>query len=168
MTPTTVQRSDTCHCGRNMPFSECCELLMRGKAAATAEDLMRSRYSAYVIGDFDYIAASLSSELLASFNLPAVKAMSDDLVWLGLDIRAVEGGGSEDEVGLVEFAARFKEDGREKIHHERARFSREHGRWVYAGGDMRPKGKPREVQKIGRNEPCPCGSGKKYKKCHGA
>jgi preprotein translocase subunit SecA len=25
----------------------------------------------------------------------------------------------------------------------------------------------REGRKVGRNEPCPCGSGKKYKKCHG-
>jgi SEC-C motif-containing protein len=129
---------------------------------------MRSRYSAYIVGDFDHISGSLSTELRESFNLPAVQAMSADLTRLGLDIRAVERGGPEDEEGTVEFAARFKEDGQEKIHHERARFRREQGRWVYAGGEMRPKGKPREVRKIGRNEPCPCGSGKKYKKCHGA
>ncbi len=30
------------------------------------------------------------------------------------------------------------------------------------------KGRPVIVKKVGRNDPCPCGSGKKYKKCHGA
>ena len=49
--------------------------------------------------------------------------------------------------------------------HELASFRREEGRWVYVDGDMNPKGPPRQVAKVGRNEPCPCGSGKKYKKC---
>ena len=36
------------------------------------------------------------------------------------------------------------------------------------GGDDVIKTVRRDEPKIGRNDPCPCGSGKKYKKCHGA
>ncbi|MBT4699861.1 MAG: hypothetical protein HOB79_02200, partial [Rhodospirillaceae bacterium] len=59
-------------------------------------------------------------------------------------------------------------DGEDRMHHERSDFKREQGQWVYTGGQMNPRGEPRRVQKVGRNEPCPCGSGKKFKKCCGA
>jgi SEC-C motif-containing protein len=55
------------------------------------------------------------------------------------------------------------------VHHEKSRFVRgEDNRWLCADSEMNPKGPQRRVEKIGRNDPCPCGSGKKYKKCCGA
>jgi SEC-C motif-containing protein len=141
---------------------------MLSALASSPEALMRSRYTAYVVGDYDHIVRTVAPETLASFNVDALKAMASSMTWLSLDVREVTGGGPEDQQGTVEFAARFKEGGQEKVHHERANFRREDGRWVYVDGTMRPKGRPREVVKIGRNEPCPCGSGKKYKKCCGA
>lgn len=129
---------------------------------------MRSRYSAYVRGDFDHLEHSLAPELRGQFNRSAAEAMSNAIEWRGLDIRGVTGGDAESDTGTVEFAARFVEDGEEKVHHELASFRREDGRWLYVEGKMNPKGKPRQASKIGRNEPCPCGSGKKFKKCCGA
>ena len=89
-------------------------------------------------------------------------------MWQGLEVRAVTDGGRDDETGSVEFVARFRLRGEQRAHHELASFRRERGRWVCAGGEMNPKGPPRQVAKVGRNDPCPCGSGKKYKKCCGA
>ena len=77
-------------------------------------------------------------------------------------------GGEEDEAGTVEFIARYKAGNDKITHHELAMFTREEGRWVFADCVMNPKPETRSVEKIGRNAPCPCGSGKKYKKCCGA
>jgi SEC-C motif domain protein len=70
---------------------------------------------------------------------------------------------------MVEFVARYRMGGAEHAHHERATFQRHDGRWYFEDGDI-VKARPvvREAPKVGRNEPCPCGSGKKFKKCHGA
>ena len=87
---------------------------------------------------------------------------------MGLELRAVTDGGVDDAIGTVEFVARFRFNGEQHLHHELASFRREQGRWVFVAGDMNPKGPPRRVVKVGRNDPCPCGSGKKYKKCCGA
>ena len=68
----------------------------------------------------------------------------------------------------MEFATSFKRQGKEYVHHEIASFRREQGIWMYVTGRMNPKPPPRQVDKVGRNDPCPCGSGKKFKKCCGA
>jgi uncharacterized protein YecA (UPF0149 family) len=39
---------------------------------------------------------------------------------------------------------------------------------VYSAGESSPAAPvKKEAAKVGRNDPCPCGSGKKFKKCHG-
>jgi SEC-C motif-containing protein len=68
----------------------------------------------------------------------------------------------------VTFAARFAMGGQDQIHREISRFRKDDGRWLYVDGDANPPVAPRHVEKIGRNDPCPCGAGKKYKKCGGA
>ena len=81
----------------------------------------------------------------------------------------VEAGGKEDDRGVVEFIARYKQKGVEHRHHERSRFARgEDGRWMYLDGDTVKPPPVLRGEKVGRNQPCPCGSGKKYKKCCGA
>jgi SEC-C motif-containing protein len=128
---------------------------------------MRSRYTAFVLGEFDYIENTLATEVRDSFNRSAAESTAHSVEWVGLEIRDTSDGGEEDDGGMVEFAANFKDDGKLLVHHERSNFRREEGRWVYVDGKMNPKGNPRRVEKVGRNEPCPCGSGKKYKKCCG-
>ncbi|MBI4967919.1 MAG: SEC-C domain-containing protein [Rhodospirillales bacterium] len=130
---------------------------------------MRSRYTAFTTQDYDHLGVTLAPEKQGEFNRAEVEASAKDARPLGLDLRATDGGGETDQTGMVEYVARFKVAGREHHHHERSFFRREAGRWVYVDGEMNPKPPPRQTgPKIGRNDPCPCGSGRKYKKCCGA
>ncbi len=110
---------------------------------------MRSRYSAYVLKLSDYLRETWH----ASSRPVALNVEGDDITWQRLQII---GSGTD----WVEFAA-FYQGGQL---HERSRFVNENGRWYYLDGEMLP---PLEVDKPGRNSPCPCGSGKKYKRCCG-
>ncbi len=129
---------------------------------------MRSRYSAHVLGKTQYLSDTLSASQRADFDAAEFEASFGDVTWLGLEIRGTAGGGEEEETGTVEFVARCKDQDGPGIHHELSTFIREDGRWVFDDCVMNPKPKTRQVEKIGRNAPCPCGSGKKYKKCCGA
>ena len=86
----------------------------------------------------------------------------------GLEIVETTEGGPDDDTGTVEFIAKFKQNGQEIKHHELASFEKIDGKWIFMDGEVpKPKQVIRETQKVGRNEPCPCGSGKKFKKCCG-
>ena len=124
--------------------------------AVSAEALMRSRYSAYVMKNTGYISATWH----ASTRPAGLDLTTDDTPWQRLAILATQGGGAGDHTGYVEFAAWFA--GGQL--HERSRFVKEDGCWLYVDGDLLP---PVAEAKAGRNAPCPCGSGKKFKKCCG-
>ena len=79
-----------------------------------------------------------------------------------------EAGGPDDQEGVVEFIARYRTGGSAHAHHERSRFRRVDGRWYFVDGQMVKPTPVRAAPTVGRNAPCPCGSGKKYKRCHGA
>ena len=159
----------TCPCNSGLDFDACCGPILDGATKAlTAEALMRSRYTAHVKGNFDHVANTHAPEIRSTYNKSAAKAQSKGTEWVGLEIRETSGGGEDDETGTVLFSARFKENGELNVHRELSDFRRENGEWVYVDGKINPQGEPRRVQKVGRNEPCPCGSGKKYKKCCGA
>ncbi len=157
-----------CPCGSGLKLDDCCGAIIAGAPAPTAEALMRSRYTAFARGQIDYLADTLAPESRGDFDPIEAGNTASEAVWQGLEVRAVAEGGPDDETGSVEFVARFRWHGEPRVHHELASFRREQGRWVCVGGDMNPKGPPRQVVKVGRNDPCPCGSGKKYKKCCGA
>lgn len=157
-----------CPCGSGQNFDDCCGAIIGGAPAPTAETLMRSRYTAFAVGNVGYLAETLSSESRADFDEIEAENTASNAKWQGLEIRSTTGGGENDETGTVEFVASFRLEGQQRIHHELGLFEREDGRWVCAGGEVNPKSAPRQVVKVGRNEPCPCGSGKKYKKCCGA
>ncbi len=129
---------------------------------------MRSRYSAHVLAKAEYLAATLSKDQRADYDRQAAAQSFADSKWLGLEIRKTDKGGETDETGTVEFVARYRSGKQHVSHHELSFFTREDGRWVFAGCEMNPKAPTVRVEKIGRNDPCPCGSGKKYKKCCGA
>jgi len=157
-----------CPCGSGRKLDDCCGAIIAGASAPTAEALMRSRYSAFTLGHIDYLGDTLAPEARSDFDPIEAGNTASEAAWQGLEVRAVTDGGPDDETGSVEFVARFRLNGEPRVHHELAQFRREQGRWVCSGGDMNPKGPPRQVVKVGRNDPCPCGSGKKYKKCCGA
>jgi SEC-C motif domain protein len=158
---------ETCPCGSGRALDECCGPIVRGEAPApTAEALMRSRYTAYVLGDLDHIERTQTP---GGWDRESAAAWSSGAQWLGLDIHATEAGGPDDAHGVVEFTARYAMTGEAQQHREKAVFGRRDGAWVYLEGKV-SGGEPirREAPKVGRNEPCPCGSGKKYKKCCGS
>jgi SEC-C motif-containing protein len=157
----------TCPCGSTKPFELCCQPVIAGHPAETAEALMRSRYSAYVVGDVDYLQKTSAGEALMKFDRADLKRSIKGSEWLGLEILGTTDGLEGDNVGSVTFRARFRENGQIGILSERSEFRRIGGKWHYFRGDMEIEGgqaRPR----VGRNDPCPCGSGKKFKKCHGA
>jgi SEC-C motif-containing protein len=122
-----------CPCGTGLAFSECCGPLHDGTAAAgTAEQLMRSRYSAFVVGDVDYLRATWHPTAR-----PRVLDLDDRVRWTGLDVLATIGGALLAAEGTVEFRAHYVRDGAAGAQHEVSRFVREDGRWYYLDGASR-------------------------------
>jgi len=158
----------TCPCGLGPSYDECCGRYISGKELApTPEALMRSRYSAYVEGEIDWVVESHDPETRHEVDEKGAREWSGAADWDGLTVHETSGG-EGDEDGMVEFSARYELQGRLVSHRERAVFKKRKGRWYYHDGEM-VKAKPvvRESPKVGRNDPCPCGSGKKFKKCCG-
>ena len=156
-----------CPCGTGRAYSECCEPYITGKAQApTAEALMRSRYSAYVEHAIDYIINTCVRKGKDDIDYQSTKDWSEKSTWLGLNIISCEKGSAADTEGTVEFQASYESDGLKDLHHERAQFKKgSGGEWLYDEGHVIPKTIIRAAPKTGRNDPCPCGSGKKYKHC---
>ncbi len=156
-----------CPCGSGIAYSECCEPVILGsRTAETAEQLMRARYTAYTVARVDFLFESTHPAHREGYNHNGTKEWSERSEWLGLEIVGTNNGGPDDAVGEVEFIARFRESGVKREHHESGQFKKDDGRWYFTEGSM-VKGRPAVSSKTGRNEPCPCGSGLKYKKCCG-
>ncbi len=164
-----MSENNPCPCGSGSPLNACCKPVIDGTAKApTAEALMRSRYTAYTLQDINYLASTLDPNELRDFDKNATAKWARDSIWMGLEIVKTFAGASNDKDGTVEFKAHFKRDGVIQEHHEVSQFQKIDGTWLYCGGkDVAPEQFRRDTPKIGRNEPCPCGSGKKYKKCCG-
>ena len=145
-----------CFCGSGRPFSECCRPIIEGeRTASSAEQLMRSRYSAYAVENTDYLLKSWHPD-----TRPKTLDLGEgSLQWTGLTICACQDGQSGDRFGRVEFIARYVQHGTPGQVYEDSRFVYEQGQWWYLDGNLK------SGLKVGRNDPCPCGSGKKYKKC---
>lgn len=121
-----------CPCGSGRRYDACCEPLHDGtRAASTAEELMRSRYSAYARGRADYLFRTWHPR-----TRPADVSLGDDISWLGLEIDDVVAGGADDERGEVEFTAHYRDGDGVAAMHERSRFERRAGRWCYVDGDV--------------------------------
>jgi SEC-C motif-containing protein len=159
-----------CPCGSEQPYESCCESIISGRQAAkTAEALLRSRYSAFVKNRIEYIVDTIHPEKRKSFDVRSIEKWAREAQWLRLEILDAEAGCEQDSEGKVEFIAHYIEDGKETEHHELAEFKKVDDRWYFFDGAA-PSTAPfvRPAPKIGRNDPCPCGSGKKFKKCCGA
>ena len=128
---------------------------------------MRSRYSAYVEHEVDYIINTCIHRGKEDIDHKSTRDWSEQSVWHGLTIIACEKGGLADTEGTVEFEAVYEQGGVKETHHEEAKFIKEGGEWLYSEGRVRPRTVVRSSPKVGRNDPCPCGSGKKFKVCCG-
>jgi len=158
---------DQCPCGTGRSFTDCCEPVVTGaRPAATAEELMRGRYSAYAKGIIEFILTSTHPDRRSECDEKAIKSWSANSQWDSFEIVSTQKGQSGDSEGAVEFIARFTEDRMKKTLHETGAFTCIDGSWYYIDGKIHPH-KPfvRQEEKVNRNAACPCGSGQKYKKC---
>ncbi|MGC4090969.1 MAG: YchJ family protein [Polyangiaceae bacterium] len=160
----------TCPCGKGESIETCCGPYIDGsKIPDTAEALMRSRYTAFATGKVDYIVATHDPERRSEVDEQGAADWSKNSEWLGFELISSEKGGPSDDAGVVEFVAKYKIKGVTLTHRERSIFRKAGDRWVFVDGQM-VNGPPvkRTEPRVGRNDPCHCGSGKKYKRCHGA
>lgn len=160
-----------CPCGSGRELAECCGRFIDAiDEPTTAEELMRARYTAHTRVDLDYIARTHDPASREDIDRDATRRWAERAEWLGLDILRTEGGGADDRTGMVEFVAHYRERGERRQHHELATFRRsEDGSWLFVDARVPESVTVRhEGPRVGRNEPCPCGSGRKYKKCCGA
>lgn len=153
-------------------YQSCCAPFIEGKKKApTAATLMRARYSAYVVKNMDFIDQTQVETEHEEFNKEEALKWAEGSDWMGLEIKKTQKGEAADSSGVVEFVAHYKDkkSGTELHHHETSLFQKESGEWKFKEGQIHG-GQPvkRLEPKIGRNDPCSCGSGKKFKKCCGA
>lgn len=153
-----------CPCGTRRKFGACCALYINGTPAPDAQTLMRSRYTAYVVGALDHVAATHAPEVRDDFNRAEAERLARVCQFQELEIRKVVENGHS---AQIDFLIRFRRDNKDMMQVELADFRREDGRWLYAGGKLSSQVSQRTVTRVGRNDPCPCGSGKKAKKCCG-
>ena len=146
--------SHTCPCGSGIALDDCCGKWHQGQPAPSAERLMRSRYSAYTLSLIDYLVATTLPAQQAALDRDSMRAWSLGSTWLGLE---VEGSELINTHAFVTFTARWHDGDGEHRHRERSAFVQQAGRWYFID--------PTVPLKAGRNDPCPCGSGQKFKKC---
>jgi SEC-C motif domain protein len=138
--------------------------LKQQRPAANAEELMRSRFTAHAIGDYPH----LHRTYLPTSRKPYVEEKLDGPgpTWTRLVIHAHEPG-PKPETSFVDFSAYYKQGDGEEALHEKAEFHRVDANWLYARSVRIGPPPVKAAPKVGRNDPCPCGSGKKYKHCCG-
>lgn len=150
----------SCPCQSTLPLNECCgPLLYNQKTANSPTALMRSRYSAFALHNTEYLLKTHFPEFRSADEAQQLAKTFEQCEWIGLKIvaplRPVTPHQNE-----VEFVAFFRDgDGRLGQVHERSRFVQVKGEWFYTEGEILP------AIKLPRNNPCICGSGKKFKKC---
>jgi len=157
--PQKIDMTNTllCPCGSQASFETCCKLILDDHTnAKTAESLMRSRYTAFTRKDTNHILRSWHTTVR-----PKELNFDDNpVVWLGLEIHGTTGGTNDATNGTVDFTTRYLENSQLCLLRENSQFVREESLWFYLKGDARL-----EKKKLERNKPCPCGSGKKFKRC---
>ena len=127
-----------CPCGSGHHYGDCCLSYHDGKQSSpTAEALMRARYSAYVMGDIDYLVKTTLPANRSSNLRAAYQSTHDSIRWLGLKVIPTWLGSESDKVGKVEFRADYEQDGRRGVHREVSRFRRAGGEWFYVDGEIK-------------------------------
>lgn len=151
MNNTTLPQ-EQCPCGSSELYSHCCEPLHKGTTAASAEALMRSRFSAFALQLSDYLITSWHPD-----TRPEKLELEQGTDWKRLEILSAS---NDTKQGTVHFKAYYLEQAQWHLLEETSKFLFESGHWFYHSGDYQP-----QTLKPSRNDTCPCGSGKKFKKC---
>ena len=164
--------SELCPCGSGLAYEQCCRPYIEGeKWPETAEALVRSRYTAYGSGHFDYLVETTHPDYREGITAEQLAQSAEGVHWHRLDIVGtadnVPAGENGERYDVVDFYAFYELDGVLRQIGEKSFFDRKDDKLYYVDGV--PLDEPYTAEpKVGRNDPCPCGSGKKYKKCCGA
>lgn len=143
---------NVCPCGSGKTYTDCCEPLHNGESAKSAEALMRSRFSAFALQLEDYLLSSWHPT-----TRPNQIQLEPDTQWKRLELISAE---NDKQQGSVHFKAYYQEHAQWHLLEETSKFLFENDHWFYHSGNYQP-----QTLKPNRNDPCPCGSGKKFKKC---
>jgi len=161
-----LNESALCPCCSGVAFERCCEPYLNHRdTPSTPEQLMRSRYTAFSQINIDYIQETMRGAALTHFSFQDSKHWAEQSTWLRLEV--VDAPEPQGDRAVVEFKAYYSLSGIEKCLQERSIFQRVDSRWYYIASEKTRLSDHAQVQKKkpGRNDPCVCGSGKKYKKC---
>lgn len=168
-----MHKLEKCPCDSGQAYQQCCFSFIEGsQLPETPERLMRSRYTAYTKNNLDYIKSTMQGPAAEGFDKESALSWAKKITWLGLEVIDAQQNGDK---GQVEFIAQYLEKRREKHIHEVSQFERVEGRWFYVDGEQvacchgddhshHDHEHSHETPKVGRNDACPCGSGKKFKK----
>ena len=146
-----------CPCDSGQSLAACCGRYHAGTPAPSAEQLMRSRYSAYVLGLIDYLVDTTLPAQQSGLDRQAIAAWSTQSTWLGLEVEHTEVLGGAPEHACVTFTASWHDAEGDHSHRERSAFVQHDDRWYFID--------PTVPLQASRNDPCPCGSTVKFKKC---
>ncbi|HYF97939.1 MAG TPA: YchJ family protein [Coxiellaceae bacterium] len=150
-----------CPCCSGQAYQSCCALFIEQKQLPeTAEQLMRSRYTAFSQANIEYIEKTMRGAAAATQDIEKTKAWAEQVSWEGLEVLGTQTESAHPNKAIVEFNARYRLHDQAQVLHERSLFEYLDDRWFYVG-----EAPYRNNLQIGRNDPCHCGSGKKYKKC---
>lgn len=159
-----ISATSPCPCCSTRIFADCCEpILNRPTTAETAEQIMRARFTAYVIHRNVFLRETAAPHYQHWYNDKSLDESCSE--WSRLEVlkSTNDANGVEAEVSFVAY---YFENGTEKAHHERSLFRRVNGCWIYWRVKREgPEPYHRVMDKVGRNELCPCGSGQKFKRC---
>ena len=151
--------TEPCPCGSGQTLENCCLPYIQGqKAAPSAEALMRSRYTAFTLHEAHYLLKTWHPRT----RPPSLEL--DEVQWIKLEVLSTRQGRPNQQQGQVHFIAHYQQAGRPQQLEEYSHFERKAGTWYYVDAKPLP-GQKNAAAKPGRNAPCPCGSGKKYKQC---
>lgn len=155
-----------CPCGSGNHYLSCCGVYIeQQQLPKTPEQLMRSRYSAYTLANIDYIIKTMQAPAANNFDPVSAKKWAEQVEWLKLEVVSSYFDSHNPTVGFVEFKAYYRLNQQPQCLHELSEFHLQNGQWYYFDGQT-PANKAQQA-KMSRNDPCVCGSGKKYKKCCG-
>lgn len=155
MSPLTIE---ICPCKSGQNYANCCQRFHKQQQKPlTCEQLMRSRYSAFILQLGEYLFNTYHPNFRADLTIEQLSEPSLD--WRNLQVIK---SGNQGDKGFVEFKAWYVDNGQLTYHHERSNFVKDHDQWLYCDGTFYPEQKSGKIQ---RNDPCPCDSGKKFKKC---
>lgn len=125
-----------CYCGSGQNFTACCERLLRGEGMASGPvELMRSRYSAFVLKNMDYVVATTDPQARAEMDLKGNQEWMDSATFTQLEVIQHTNEGNK---GIVEFKAHFTIDGKPYVHHEVSKFRKQAGVWYFRDGRVIP------------------------------